>query len=694
MQKLPRANSMERINMEHSYYCKIENGKVSAMTTQQNTALAKAITSILWKNFLTILLMCIPVWVTATTLNVILPDKGIIAPEWVFPVVISVVIVALVIVCYFIIRKRYVYVEYSIDNESQDIISKRNSAFDKLCICSKLWNIAGYTNVVYSRVNAGADRNIKKGSASISYCKLPHYVKSNYDNNSCYQLNVGGAKYIFLPDKIVVVKWLTASVLSYGDISIEVNATNFVETGAKPSDSDFVGYTWQYVNNNGTPDRRFNNNRQIPVYLYATIHITSNTGLNLYLMASNVTKATDFKKIFDSQKSFRISTNTPEPSSKNKTNITKSKKQVIMSILTILLIVVLVGSWITTLIISANINSKTKELTNFTHTTNSEGGITITGYEGSATNVVIPNEIDNLPVTRIQDAAFKKNATIIEITIPSNVKIIGMHAFGDCGNLTTVNLNAGLELIQPYAFMDCVNLESISIPDTVCQIGENAFSKCDKILTLENGVTYVDKWAITAESYDIEEIVLTPKIIGIADRAFESRSKVKTVEIPKSVRYIGEWAFSKTGLQKVNFEKDSELLIIHSLAFSECNSLINIDIPSSVLSIEWAFDDCKNLETVTFAANSKLEVIGQQSFKGCSSLQTVVIPSNVTSIGNSVFNGCDSLEVLYFLGTEDEWIDIEKPNNLTQIIYFYSENEPTGSGNYWHYNNNNEIVCW
>lgn len=694
MQKLPRANSMERINMENSYYCKIENGKIGAMTTQHNVAFAKAISIILKKNFLTILLLCLPVWILATILNVILPDKDIIIPEWVSIVSSFVIAVVMVIIGCLIIRKRYVYLEYSVDSESQDIIRKRNCAFDKLSLCSKIWNIAGYENVVYSRVNAGADRNIKKGAASISYCKLPHYIKSNYDNNSCYQLNVGGAKYIFLPDKILVVKLLSASVLSYGDIVVDVNATNFVETGTKPSDSDLVGYTWQYVNNNGTPDRRFNSNRQLPVYLYATIHISSNTGLNLYLMASNVSKATDFKKLLDGQKAFQVSTKTQESSLENKAKTKKSPKQVILSVITIMLIVVLVGSWITTVIIASNINSKGKELANFTHITNGEGGITITGYKGNATNVAIPNEINNLPVTKIQNGAFSENSTIIEVTIPNNVKTICMHAFWKCRNLTTVNLNEGLEIIQPYAFMDCINLENISIPNTVCQIGEYAFKECKKIQIVDAGIIYIDNWAIEAENYSIAEIALKSEIVGIADRAFESRSNIQFIIIPKNVKYIGEWAFCKTGLQDIDFEISSELLIIHPAAFYECSSLKSIEIPSSVTKIQSAFINCHNLETVTFAPNGKLENIGQQAFQGCNALKTVVIPNNIKTIENWVFDKCESLKTLYFQGTEKNWQEVDIRFDLRQTVYFYSENEPTTDGNYWYYNSNNEIVCW
>ncbi|TDE35441.1 hypothetical protein E1B25_17530 [Antarcticimicrobium sediminis] len=37
---------------------------------------------------------------------------------------------------------------------------------------------------------------------------------------------------------------------------------------AAPSDATMVGQTWKYVNKNGSPDRRFKDNRQLPICLF------------------------------------------------------------------------------------------------------------------------------------------------------------------------------------------------------------------------------------------------------------------------------------------------------------------------------------------------------------------------------------------------------------------------------------------
>jgi hypothetical protein len=56
--------------------------------------------------------------------------------------------------------------------------------------------------------------------------------------------------------------------------------SRFIETEAVPSDASIVGQTWQHPNKSGGPDRRFKDNRQIPICLYETMHVTSGSGLN------------------------------------------------------------------------------------------------------------------------------------------------------------------------------------------------------------------------------------------------------------------------------------------------------------------------------------------------------------------------------------------------------------------------------
>ena len=54
----------------------------------------------------------------------------------------------------------------------------------------------------------------------------------------------------------------------------------------------------------------------------------------------------------------------------------------------------------------------------------SEVGLTITSYEGSEKEVVIPNEIDGYKVSAIGKQAFKDNTTMTSVVIPEGVSNI------------------------------------------------------------------------------------------------------------------------------------------------------------------------------------------------------------------------------------------------------------------------------
>jgi hypothetical protein len=90
--------------------------------------------------------------------------------------------------------------------------------------------------------------------------------------------------------------------LSYGDVQVDCRQTRFIEDGAPPSDAMVVGETWQYLNRKGGPDRRFKNNRQLPVCLYGEIDFRSASGLNERIHCSRIDPAESFASAFAANK--------------------------------------------------------------------------------------------------------------------------------------------------------------------------------------------------------------------------------------------------------------------------------------------------------------------------------------------------------------------------------------------------------
>ncbi len=100
--------------------------------------------------------------------------------------------------------------------------------------------------------------------------------------------------YLF-PDRVLVYESGKVGAVGYDQLRVAVAQTKFVESSV-PSDARVVDRTWQYVNKKGGPDRRFANNRELPICLYDEVHLTSGTGLNEIIQLSRCGIADDFKK--------------------------------------------------------------------------------------------------------------------------------------------------------------------------------------------------------------------------------------------------------------------------------------------------------------------------------------------------------------------------------------------------------------
>ena len=119
----------------------------------------------------------------------------------------------------------------------------------------------------------------------------PPLIKSNIE---FLQLPLGKEILYFTPDAILVVAGDRVAALPYNDVEIVCRQTRFIEDDAAPSDAKVVGETWRYINRDGGPDRRFANNRKLPICLYGEIDFKSASGLNERIHCSRVDVSEEF----------------------------------------------------------------------------------------------------------------------------------------------------------------------------------------------------------------------------------------------------------------------------------------------------------------------------------------------------------------------------------------------------------------
>jgi len=120
--------------------------------------------------------------------------------------------------------------------------------------------------------------------------------------------------------------------------------------------------------------------------------------------------------------------------------------------------------------------------------------VTITGCQKEASGkLVIPQDIEDRPVTRIGATAFANCTSLTSITIGKGVTSIGDRAFTDCRNLTSITIPEGVTSIGKTAFWNCTSLTGITIPDGVTRIGDGAFGNCSSLtsITIPDSVTSI-----------------------------------------------------------------------------------------------------------------------------------------------------------------------------------------------------------
>ena len=339
----------------------------------------------------------------------------------------------------------------------------------------------------------------------------------------------------------------------------------------------------------------------------------------------------------------------------------------------------------------------------------------------SLTSITIPDS-----VTSIGSYAFSGCAGLTSITIPDSVTSIEYRAFYNCTNLkkvyyagtvedwckisfsdydsspmrydadlylngelvTEVEIPDTITKIKKYAFYSFTSLTSITIPDSVTSIGDYAFSYCPSLtsITIPDSVTSIGNCAFR-NCTSLTSITIPDSVTSIGSSAFEDCTSLTSVTIPDSVTSIGSSAFRNcTGLTGITIP--DSVTSIGYYAFYNCTSLTGITIPDSVTRIgSLMFNNCTSLASITIP--DSVTSIGEEAFYDCTSLTSITIPDSVTSIGSYAFQNCTSLKTVYYIGTAEQWAGIgigSYNTNLTNATrYYYSETQPTTSGNYWHY---------
>ena len=347
----------------------------------------------------------------------------------------------------------------------------------------------------------------------------------------------------------------------------------------------------------------------------------------------------------------------------------------------------------------------------------STSNVTVIGWEGASSEVVIPAEVEyngrTMDVTRIGEEAFMGSpVTSVDFSQATNLTQIQAKAFYGL-DIADVVLPESLTTLGSDAFSCNDAVQSVEIPSKVTSYS-HSFSRCSSlteitvdtsnrsfasnagVLMNDDGDTIYQYPAGKTGSYTIPADVDT-----IASYAF-SGSQITRIEITSSVSTIGAGAFSYCdSLSQFTVSSDNRSFAVSSGVLLSANSTqlvaypagkagTEYSIPSRVTAVIGSAFAGSSLQTVTFPSsvdsvgdyafadsaltsltlNSGLNDIGVGAFSGCVSLSEATIPSSVTSISESSFEGCTSLRSVTWSATGSASIGISAFEGCTTLSTF------------------------
>jgi hypothetical protein len=295
--------------------------------------------------------------------------------------------------------------------------------------------------------------------------------------------------------------------------------------------------------------------------------------------------------------------------------------------------------------------------------------VTITGARiasipaGSANwSVVIPREINGLPVVAIGANAFNSGNSItdaqrnrlnsITFESPSNVHTIDRLAFANVTGVATLALPDSLETIRNNAFQNMTSLTAIGIPRNVHTISFGILERATQNITLsvapENTHFQILGGAIvrTADMVLVQgtrNSTIEQGVREIGQNAFSWISTVTNVTIPSSVTTIGRDAFQQVGNITLNLSNATSLTRIEDGAFAWAN-FPNITIPASVTHLGQAALRNNTLMT-SLHIHAGITSVGSALLIGNTAITTITVdPANPVyrSEGNTIIRRSDN----------------------------------------------------
>ena len=310
------------------------------------------------------------------------------------------------------------------------------------------------------------------------------------------------------------------------------------------------------------------------------------------------------------------------------------------------------------------------------------GGVRLTGYLGSETELTLPASLGGLPVLEIGDGCFRES-DLTEVTIPHGIRVIGEEAFYKCASLKKANLGGSVNVIcaRAFAFSGLIKMD---IPGCVRTIDAEAFAGCTSLynIVIEEGV---EDWDMDiGTGFGSGSVTMEEGLEYIGEQAFFDCVNLTKMSIPKSVKEIGTKAIGFTyegrqgsyeitgypGTAAESYANDYALKFKPLEAGDGMSGVCGADVTWSwsegTLTVEgtgrmydYSAAECLpwyglRSETTAAVVGEGVTSLGDYAFSG-SAVESVVLPGTLAWVGAEAFGGCNGLKELTFTGNAPDF---------------------------------------
>lgn len=183
-------------------------------------------------------------------------------------------------------------------------------AFDVLKSSNKIWDVTA-DRATNQRVERSlTDRVVNRYPVTFEFSSSDLI---QFAGRAMRLQNVNGDDILIYPGVAVIPRADGVfALIDVRELQVSFEGVGFHETEAVPPDSKVVGQTWAKTNQDGSPDRRFKDNYQIPICAYGQVSFRSDTGMREDYMVSSADAALAFVEAIKAYQKALIETDATE----------------------------------------------------------------------------------------------------------------------------------------------------------------------------------------------------------------------------------------------------------------------------------------------------------------------------------------------------------------------------------------------